>query len=201
MMVPTPLPHKGTPLRRPLGVAVAALAGVVALGLAVLLAAPRVAKPAGSAAGSSSRVALSVGRPAPAFVVPGISGGEVALARYAGHPRVVTFFATECGACVGDLAALEPLYRRYKGAGLVVLGVGIEDTASTLSRAASRLGVSFPLGYDENGDRVAVPYGLTMIPTTVFIDREGIVRSVVEGSLRGDALRHQLALILQEGAQ
>src|SRR5579884_2906339 len=143
---------------------------------------------------------LSVGQPAPAFVVPGLDGGMLALAQYAGRPRVVTSFATSCGECLGDLAVLEPAYRQYRARGLVVLGIGVEDAASNLRQAARQFGVSFPVGYDEDGTRVALPYGLSSIPTTVFIDAGGTVRDVVRGPVRGAALGRALALILPSAA-
>lgn len=179
----------------------------VALGIAAALGAVALAgwphlgsRPtgAGSPPGSPG---LQVGQPAPAVVVPGLGGGPLALALYAGHPRVLTFFATACGECLGDLAVLEPVYRKHRARGLVVLGIGVEDTAPNLSRAARRLGVSFPLGYDEDGDRVVRPYGLYSIPTTVFIDGDGIVRAVVQGSVRGSTLERDLALILPGAAR
>lgn len=76
-------------------------------------------------AGATGVGRLSVGQPAPAFVVPGLDGGMLALAQYAGRPRVVTSFATSCGECLGDLAVLEPAYRQYRARGLVVLGIGV----------------------------------------------------------------------------
>jgi cytochrome c biogenesis protein CcmG/thiol:disulfide interchange protein DsbE len=144
---------------------------------------------------------LAVGMPAPDFVAPGLSGGTVALAHYAGHPTVVTFFTTLCGECLGDLGVLEPVYRRYQAQGLVIVGIGVGDTAEDLRQAARQYRVSFPLGLDERGDRVAVSYGLTMVPTTVFVDRDGVVRAVVRGALRGAALERHLAEILPEGLQ
>ncbi len=151
-------------------------------------------------AGATGVGRLSVGQPAPAFVVPGLDGGMLALAQYAGRPRVVTSFATSCGECLGDLAVLEPAYRQYRARGLVVLGIGVEDAASNLRQAARQFGVSFPVGYDEDGTRVALPYGLSSIPTTVFIDAGGTVRDVVRGPVRGAALGRALALILPSAA-
>jgi peroxiredoxin len=195
MLIRTPS-HTHVPARR--GRLVPAALGVAtALAIAVL---------AGWLHGDLRTAAAGVGRlragePAPAFVVPGLDGGTLALAHYAGRPRVVTFFATSCGECLGDLAVLEPVYRQYRARGLVVLGIGVEDAVSDLRQAARQFGVSFPVGYDEDGSRIAVPYGLESIPTTVFIDPQGIVRAVVVGSVRGAALGRDLALILPHAAQ
>jgi peroxiredoxin len=187
---PTVRRHVPAPRRRVVPMALGVAAVLAIAGLAGWLhGGPRTA-------GAASVGRLRVGEPAPVFVVPGLDGGTLALTQYAGRPRVVTFFATSCGECLGDLAVLEPAYLQYRSRGLVVLGIGVEDVASNLKQAVRQFGVSFPVGYDEDGSRVAVPYGLHSVPTTVFIDGRGIVRDVARGSVRGAALGRALKLIL-----
>ncbi len=136
------------------------------------------------------------GRPAPGFAIPAIGGGQVILAQYAGHPRVVTFFSVGCIDCRPDLAALEQAYRRYRRQGLVVLGIGVYDTAEYVRGLAKLVGATFPIGYDEGGDLAARPYRLSMVPTAVFVDAHGIIRGVHEGRVTDAVLSKYLALIL-----
>jgi hypothetical protein len=72
------------------------------------------------------------GYPAPGFAVPGLAGGQVTLAQYVGHPRVVSFFASWCESCWNDIATLQRAYSRYHDQGLVILGVGVQDTVGSL---------------------------------------------------------------------
>jgi peroxiredoxin len=136
------------------------------------------------------------GRPAPGFAVPGLAGGQVTLAQYAGHPRVVSFFASWCESCWNDVAMLQRAYSRYHDQGLVVLGVGVQDMVGSLRQIAVRLHVTFPVGYDENGSLAARPYELYSIPTTVFVDAAGMVKAVLQGRVHSDTLQKYLTLIL-----
>ncbi len=136
------------------------------------------------------------GRPAPEFAVPAIGGGRVSLAQYAGHPRVVAFFAVGCVDCRPDLAALEQAYRRYRHQGLVVLGIDVYDTSEYARGLANLVRATFPIGYDERGDLAARPYRLSIVPTTVFVDAHGVIRAVHEGRVTGAVLSKNLALIL-----
>jgi cytochrome c biogenesis protein CcmG, thiol:disulfide interchange protein DsbE len=140
------------------------------------------------------------GYPAPGFAVPGLAGGQVTLAQYAGHPRVVSFFASWCESCWNDIATLERAYSRYRDQGLVILGVGVQDTAGSLRYVAMQLHVTFPVGYDNNGSLAARAYELYSIPTTVFVDADGMVRASVQGRVHSDTLQKYLALILPAAA-
>ncbi len=140
------------------------------------------------------------GYPAPGFAVPGLAGGRVTLAQYAGHPRVVSFFASWCESCWNDIATLQRAYSRYHDQGLVILGVGVQDTVGSLRYVAMRLHVTFPVGYDNNGGLAARPYDLYSIPTTVFVDANGMVKASVQGRVHSDTLQKYLALILPAAA-
>ncbi len=140
------------------------------------------------------------GHPAPGFAVPGLSGGQVTLAQYAGHPRVVSFFASWCESCWNDMATLQRAYSRYHKEGLVILGIGVQDTVGSLRQIAIRLHVTFPVGYDENGNLAARPYELYSVPTTVFVDADGMVKASVQGRVHSDTLQKYLALILPAAA-
>jgi peroxiredoxin len=133
---------------------------------------------------------------APAFAVPAVAGGRVVLVQYAGHPRIVAFFATGCLDCRPDLGALERIYRRYRQQGLVVLGIGVAATADEVRGLIAGMGVTFPIGYDERGDLAARPYHVYGVPMSVFVDRSGTVTGVVEGRITDEALARQLPRIL-----
>lgn len=140
------------------------------------------------------------GHSAPPFSVPALSGeGQVTLAQFAGHPLVITFFSTDCEACWPDMSLLEKAYGRYRSRGLVIVGVGVQDTVSSLRRMVKSLNVTFPIGNDENGASAA-RYRLTSIPTTVFVGGDGVVRSVLEGNLDDRTLQKQLTPILPKSA-
>ncbi len=140
------------------------------------------------------------GRPAPPFSVPALAGGgQVTLAQFAGHPLVITFFNSDCGVCWPDMSLLEKAYGQYRSRGLVIVGVGVQDTVSSLRQMIKSLNVTFPVGNDEKGASAA-RYRLTSIPTTVFVGADGIVKSVLEGNLDDRTLQKRLVLILPRSA-
>jgi len=97
-----------------------------------------------------------------------LNGGEVSLARFSDNPLVIAFFNSDCGVCWPDMSLLEKAYGRYQSRGLVIVGVGVQDTVSSLRHMVKSLNVTFPIGNDEKGASAA-RYRLTSIPTTVFV--------------------------------
>jgi len=120
----------------------------------------------------------------------------VTLGQYAGHPRVVTFFASWCESCWNDMITLQRGYERYGARGVVFIGIGVRDTAASLRYMTQRLRITFPAGYDERGDLAARPFHLYTVPTTVFVGADGVIKGVVQGRVHSDTLQKYLALIL-----
>ncbi len=179
-------------------VVAAAVSGFVALGL---WSGP-VRFSGAAAAGSPPPVAApEVGHPAPALVVPALAGGQLSLAQYAGRPRVITFFAAWCVDCRPDLAAIEQVYRHYQWRGLVVLGIGVQATAGDVRWMAGQVGATFPIGYDETGDRTARAYQLYAVPTTVFVSPAGMITGILQGRVTDKVLAPYLARILPTATQ
>ena len=74
------------------------------------------------------RAGAQVGKPAPDFAVPGLSGGTLALANFAGRPVVINFFASWCAPCWRELPDFDDAADKYHERGLAVLGVGVKDS-------------------------------------------------------------------------
>ncbi len=125
---------------------------------------------------------MTDGDPAPAFALPliakgGAPGADVTLAQHRGKVVVVDFWATWCGPCIRAMPKLESLSRRYTGQ-LEIITVNLDDAAKARSM------------FDEGGYRmtlvaddgqVSTRYGVSTIPHSVVIDRDGIVRTVYRG--------------------
>ncbi len=134
------------------------------------------------------------GHPAPAFTLARVGGGELSLAELRGHPVVLNFWATWCAPCEAEMPELEQVYRRYGHVGLVVLGVNQGEGEATVRAYGERLGITFPLLRD--GDMgIGRRYHVEALPTTFFIDREGIIREQVVGQMNTAVLRQRLRSI------
>ncbi len=142
---------------------------------------------------------VKAGRPVPSFSVSSLTGGQVTLAQFTGHPLVITFFNSYCGVCRPDMSLLEKAYGRYRSRGLAIVGVGVQDTVGSLRQMIKELNVTFPVGNDDKG-AMAARYRLTAIPTTVFVGADGIVKRMLEGNLDDRSLQKNLVLILPRSA-
>ena len=126
---------------------------------------------------------------APDFTLDLLGGGEVTLSDLRGKPVVVNLWASWCPPCRAEMPAIQKVYQDYKDLGLVVLGVNTTNQDSEADAAAfvRDYGLTFPIPLDRDGS-VSVRYALRGLPTTFFIDREGIIRSVVVGGPMSEAV-------------
>jgi peroxiredoxin len=128
------------------------------------------------------------GAPAPDFELAMIDGRIVHLSDYRGHPVALNFWATWCPACVQELPALADAAREHADDGLVVLAVNSgqwpADVESFLAEQGIE-GLSVPLDVQRVVYRV---YRVTALPTTVWIDADGIVRGVHLGALDAETI-------------
>ena len=117
-----------------------------------------------------------IGRGAPDFALPpAVSGDNVRLSEYHGQPVMLLFWSSRCSVCAAQLAALERLYDTYHSSGLVVLAVSVDDDAEQAARYARAHPARFPLLLDQ-AKEVGRAYQIDRLPTTVLIDRSGVVR-------------------------
>ena len=118
-----------------------------------------------------------VGRAAPDFALHSVSGGNVRLSEHHGDVVVVTFWGSRCNTCRGPLEALDGLYATYQAAGLVAVGVGVDDNEAAGREFAQSVKVRFPMLLDPS-KQVARDWQVDNLPMTVFIDRSGKIRAV-----------------------
>jgi peroxiredoxin len=125
------------------------------------------------------------GAPAPDFVLKSLSGENVRLSEYRGQVVLVSFWGRWCGDCRAQLKGLNEWYGTYQGAGLQLLAVSLDRSWEVFRRAAGRLGLTYPVLYDANLE-VSELYDVSSMPMAVLIDRDGVVRDVIEGYRRAD---------------
>ncbi|HUF52998.1 MAG TPA: TlpA disulfide reductase family protein [Dehalococcoidia bacterium] len=120
------------------------------------------------------------GKLAPDFLLESLDGQEVRLSGLRGKAVVINFWATWCKPCRQEIPQLIAAYNRYRGDGLEILGVNLQEAKSIIKPFAEDYGMNFPIPIDRTG-AVANEYRLLGVPTTYFIDRQGIVRSAFTG--------------------
>lgn len=121
---------------------------------------------------------------APDFTLRTMGGPNLRLQEQRGQVVLVNFWATWCPPCRKEMPHLNRLYEKYRGSGLVLLGVNVDDDANKAIDLATKLGVKFPvlLDTDKKASRL---YELSAMPVTFLIDRDGRVRYVHRGYVDG----------------
>jgi cytochrome c biogenesis protein CcmG, thiol:disulfide interchange protein DsbE len=117
---------------------------------------------------------LLAGKKAPNFTIKRLDNdATVTLADFAGQPIVINFWATWCGPCKMEHPVLDWAAKTYAGKA-VFLGIVFEDTEASTKRFLVDNGWSFVQLFDPKST-VAVDYGVSGVPETYFINREGII--------------------------
>ncbi len=140
-------------------------------------------------------LAATGGERLPTFTLPALRGGTFNSAALRGKPAVINFFASWCTSCWGEIPAFEAIHRQYAPHGLVVLGIGVLDDADAQTWMVQKLGITYPTVYDERGDVVGGVLRLKVMPTTLFVDRSGTIKSRWQGRLDESILRRELRKI------
>jgi thiol-disulfide isomerase/thioredoxin len=131
-----------------------------------------------------------IGQRATDFALRSLVGGRtMRLSEHLGEVVLINFWATWCGPCRQEMPLLDEIYVRYRRAGLVMLGVNIDEDAAEAAEMARTLGVSYPVLFDETKE-VSKSYMVGAMPVTILIDREGVVRYVSEGYKPGYEKRY-----------
>jgi len=128
---------------------------------------------------SESEPEVQIGRPAPNFKLPALSGGQVSLDQYRGKIVMLDFWATWCGPCQMTMPLLEKLQKEYPE-NLVLLAINLQEPNDTVRDYVRKQGLNSRVLLDEEGT-VGETYGTDSIPMQVLIDKNGIVRHVQIG--------------------
>ena len=122
---------------------------------------------------------------APDFTLRTLGGPNLRLKEQRGHVVLVNFWATWCGPCREEMPHLNRLYDKYKGSGVVLLGVNVDDDLRNVNNVVSQMGVKFPVLLDGGDKQVSRLYEMNAMPATVLIDRDGKVRYLHRGYRAG----------------
>ncbi len=164
---------------------------IVLLGVLVAQACTPSSQPVGGG-GQGDTVGVDVGKLAPDFALTDLEGNPFRLSDLRGKVVFINFWATDCPPCRAEMPEIEAIYQEYKDKGLVVVGVDIMETEAEVRQFVQRGGYSWTFVIDKTGE-VTAGYSIAAIPTSFFIDREGIIRAVNIGAMTKRAMEAKLA--------
>lgn len=134
------------------------------------------------------------GNPAPEFTLTTLAGTDLQLSDLRGQAIVLNFWASWCGPCRAEMPELEQAFQEYRDNGLLVLGVNQGESATVVRDFLQQLDLTFPVVLDQRL-QVSQLYHINSLPTTFFIDRNGIIRDQVVGQMNAALLKERLRSI------
>ena len=134
---------------------------------------------------------------APDFTVYDKDGSTVNLSDFRGKPVVLNFWASWCGPCRKELPDFDAASQELAGEVqfLMVNMTGGRETKEQAEALIRQEGYSFPVYYDLDQD-AAITYGVTSLPTTLFLDAEGRGIAQARGTINLEALQRGIDMIL-----
>jgi thiol-disulfide isomerase/thioredoxin len=150
--------------------------------------------------GEKGSIGMSPGGDAPEINQESPEGKKIALSSFKGKVVLIDFWASWCGPCRKEMPHVKEIYAKYKGMGLEILGVSLDDDKDAWINAIQKDGLTWPQVSDLGGwkNEAAQVYGVQAIPHTVLVDKNGKITAI---GLRGSELDDVLKNIFTAGSQ
>ncbi len=133
--------------------------------------------------------AVSLRENAPDFTLKSLEGSNLRLEEYRGQVVLINFWASWCGPCRQEMPILDRLHHRYQDTGFAVLGINVEGEREPAQDLVDKTNVTFPILLDAD-QKVSEMYDLQAMPSSVVIDRDGVVRYIHLGYKPGDEAKY-----------
>jgi len=115
------------------------------------------------------------GAAAPDFTLKDLNGKSVRLSDFRGrNPVLLVFSTTWCPHCRSQVPLINDIYSKYRGKGLQVYHVDIQEPADRINGFVKRYKVTYPVLLDTDA-KVSKQYRIVGVPTNVLIDKNGSV--------------------------
>lgn len=142
-----------------------------------------------------------VGHLAPDFTAVTANGQAVTLTDFVdregndGQPVVLNFWASWCGPCRIEMPHFEKASLNYKGRA-AILGINQAEAVETVATFGQNAHVTYPLLVDEDMT-INQQYGVSNLPTTIFVDGKGVIREVFVGTMNQAVLEAKIKGLLE----
>lgn len=115
------------------------------------------------------------------FSLDDLQGRKHSLSDYRGNVVIVNFWATWCPECVEEISSLNALYEKYRGRGLVVIGIATDRRREPVESVLKRVNTAYLMLLDNTGGALLKRYRVIGLPSTVIIDKKGLIAERIIG--------------------
>lgn len=144
------------------------------------------------------KIAPEKGAMAPNFLLEDLEDGEIKLSDLFGRPVIINFWATWCAPCRKEMPLFVEAYDAYKADGLEIVAVNLQEGKSIASKFADDYGMDFTVAIDRDGE-LSDAYRLLGLPTTYFIGRDGVIRSIFTGPFESEERGTNVQAAIESG--
>ncbi len=135
--------------------------------------------------------------------LPDLEGKPVSMAEFDGKVLIVDFWGTWCPPCRAEIPHFIALQEKYADQGLAIVGINYEvvppnQVRETISEFVAANGVNYPCLIGDGRTKSQVPGGVPSLPTTLFLDRNGLVRHKLVGLQSPQKLEEIVTTLLAE---
>jgi thiol-disulfide isomerase/thioredoxin len=136
---------------------------------------------------------------APDFSLTTITGEEIQLSSLKGRPVIINFWASWCPPCRSEMPLLDKLQQQYQEQNLAILAVNAsnQDNIEVVQNFVAQGELSLPILMDVTG-KVMNMYNTRVLPSTYFVNSEGIIQNVIIGGMNEATLRIQIEKMLNQ---
>lgn len=142
-----------------------------------------------TADGAAPLARLEEGSLANDFTLDNLKGEKIRLSDLRGKPVVLNYWATWCVPCIEEMPMFQAYSERYPN--FMMIGVNQAESLELVSPFIERMGLTYPILLDLNS-KVSQAYKVFLLPTTFFIDEEGMIRFRHYGIMTQDQFQYYL---------
>ena len=128
----------------------------------------------------------TVGKPAPKFDTIDLKGDVWSLSKLKGKVVFVNFWATWCPPCREEMPSMQRLYTMLPKDKFEMIALYNKDNPELVKNFIAKLGITLPI-LDDQQNIIGQRYGLTGLPETFIVDKQGVIREKYIGPAQWDS--------------